>query len=83
MSETKPLEWKLPNEVKFFLKFNLNKNKQIIIFSLQILRLQRLKQKKKALQARLIRPSGTFSQEETTTTLNAIPAAKRKNPFSK
>lgn len=86
--------WKTPNEVNFCLQFiffvcliifffcacGMLKEFVIVLFiDMQIIRLQRLKQKQKALQARLERPA--YNTRNSPSKFRITPSEKRKNPF--
>lgn len=77
--------WKTPNEVNlifFFFNLLLKLFCHFIKYwyvILQIIRLQRLKQKQKALQARLERPA--YNTRNSPSKFQIVPSEKRKNPF--
>lgn len=94
--KTQDRSWKTPNEVRETIYFDIfidlvlfgKKEKQNVNFcllshfiSFQIIRLQRLKQKQKALQARIERPAQN-AKASLTDGIFGSAASKRKNPFA-
>lgn len=72
--------WKTPDEVCVF-SYNLGSlTSNSFVFSVQIIRIQRLKQRTRALQARLDRPAA--KPDANTESAAAPEPQKRKNPFA-